>query len=85
MVRILSLKFENYKSYSQKTEFSLSKNAFNGLKLAEHKLAGAQLEWIPWVPGHPLRLDNGCKAPVLRTILSLEIYELRENNENGSV
>ena len=39
------------------------------------------LEQVPRVPGHPLRLDNGCQAPILRTILNLKIYQFRENDE----
>ena len=35
-------------------------------------VSGASLERVPRVPGHPLRLDNACQAPVLRIIFYLE-------------
>ena len=35
----------------------------------------------PWVPWHPLGLNNGCQAPVLRTAFSLKNYGFRENHE----
>lgn len=43
--------------------------------------SGVPLEQVPWVPGHMLRLDNGCHVPILRTIFSLKIYQFRENYE----
>ena len=49
--------------------------------LTKKPSTGAQLERVPRVPRHPLRLDNGCQAPVLRTAISLKNCGFRENHE----
>ena len=47
------------------SQFESQQNEINLLKRLLSVNAGAEAEWEPRMPRHPLKFDNGCQAPIL--------------------